>query len=356
MRGGISKRGKRYYAYVSINGRKKWVKGSGSDTKKKAETKLNQAVAEIENGTYCEIKKIRFKDFAKEWVETYAKMKTKPSTLRSYQDTIKKQLVPRFGDYFLHQVSATMMQRFVTERLATGVKGKTVRNDVVVLKLIYKRAFKNGYIRVNPAEYIDLPRIETTEVEILSPEEVRLFLTIVTAKHRVFFLTAILTGMRRGELLALQKDDIDWKNKQICVRRSVWHGQFITPKTKYSVRRIDVSPYLLAELRKHVLASPPNDLGLVFSNEHGGIMDADTLIKRHFVPVFEKAKIKRVRFHDLRHTNASLRIAEGQDPKYIQDQMGHASIQTTFDRYGHLLRKANPDQAKKLDDILGFDR
>ena len=355
MRGSVTHKNGRWYPYVSINGKKKWIKGGGGKTKKEAERNLNQAVAEIENGTYCEIKKIRFKDFSKEWAETYAKMKTKPSTLQSYQDIINKRLVPRFGEYYLHQVSATMMQRFVTERCAE-VKGKTVRNDVVVLKLIYKRAFKNGYIRVNPAEYIDLPKIEKTEMEVLSPEEVRLFLTIVTAKHRVFFLTAILTGMRRGELLALQKDDIDWKNKQIHVRRSVWHGQFIPPKTKYSVRRIDVSPYLLAELRKHVLASPPNELGLVFANEHGGILDADTLIKRHFVPVFEKAKIKRVRFHDLRHTNASLRIAEGQNPKYIQDQMGHASIQTTFDRYGHLLKKANPDQAKKLDDILGFDR
>jgi integrase len=355
MRGGVQRKGNRWYAYVSINGIKKSVKGSGSDTKKEAEKKLNQAVAEIDNGTYWEIKKVRFKDFAKEWVETYAKMKTKPSTLQSCQDIINKRLVPLFGDYFLHQVSATMMQGFVTERIA-NVKGKTVRNEVVVLKLIYKRAFKNRYIRVNPAEYIDLPKIERTEMEIWSPEEVRLFLAHVTAKHRVFFLTAILTGMRRGELLALQKDDIDWKNKQIHVRRSVWRGQFIAPKTSYSVRRIDVSPYLLSELRRHVLASPSNDLGLVFANEHGGILDPDTLVKRHFFSAIERAKIKRIRFHDLRHTNASLRIAEGQNPKYIQDQMGHASIQTTFDRYGHLLKKANPDQAKKLDGILGFDR
>ena len=201
-----------------------------------------------------------------------------------------------------------------------------------------------------------MPKVEKTEMEILTPEECRLYLAHALGKIRLVFLIAVYTGMRRGEIFALQWEDVDWKKTQIFVRRSVWRGKFVTPKTKYSTRRIDISPYLLTELKKHLLASPVNQLGLVFANEKGGIVDADTLIKRHFVPVFEKAKIKRVRFHDLRHTNASLRIAEGQDPKYIQDQMGHASIQTTFDRYGHLLNKRNPDEAKKLDELLGFDR
>jgi integrase len=204
--------------------------------------------------------------------------------------------------------------------------------------------------------YIDKPKIEATEMEILTPEECRVFLSHCSAKHRVLFLAAILTGMRRGELLALQRSDIDWNTKQISVKRPVWKGEFITPKTRYSVRKVDVSPYLLMELKKHILASGPNDLDLVFPNASSGLLDPHTLIKRHFVPVFEKAKIRRVRFHDLRHTNASFRIAEGQNPKYIEDQMGHASIQTTFDRYGHLLNKANPDEAKKLDNILGLNR
>jgi integrase len=139
------------------------------------------------------------------------------------------------------------------------------------------------------------------------------------------------------------------------VNRSVWKGKFGTPKSKASFRRIDMSPYLALELRKHILASQNNELDLVFSNTDGNLVDPDTMVRRHFLPALKRAGIRKIRFHDLRHTNVALRIEQGQNIKYIQNQLGHASIQTTLDRYGHLINDVNTEQAKKLDRILGFD-
>jgi integrase len=97
-----------------------------------------------------------------------------------------------------------------------------------------------------------------------------------------------------------------------------------------------------------------SDLDLVFPNAKGTPLEPDLLVKRHFLPALRRAKVRRVRFHDLRHTNVALRVEQGQNIKYIQNQLGHASIQTTLDRYGHLLKEVNTEQAKKLDTILGF--
>ncbi|MDH5769277.1 MAG: site-specific integrase, partial [Nitrospirota bacterium] len=237
-----------------------------------------------------------------------------------------------------------------------SVKPKTVINELVPAKEMLKHAVRWGYLKVNPAEYVERPRVEKEEMDILIPDEIKLFLEQVTPKYKPFFLTAILTGMRRGELLGLQWGDIDWNSKQIYVRRLLWKGQFVTPKSKLSVRRIDMSPYLAVELKKHLMSSPFKELdNLVFCNSESKPFDADTLVKRQFLPALRRAKIRHVSFHSLRHTNVALRIEQGQNIKYIQNQLGHASIQTTLDRYGHLIKEVNSEQAKKLDSILGFN-
>jgi integrase len=379
MRGGIAKKGNNYYACLCINGKKKWFSGAGT-SKRKAEAILNEKVAEVQQGTYHEITKIRFRDFATQWLESYAAHKVKDSTLRSYRDIVSNHLVPAFGDHILTNITTAMLQRYVGDRLkapkpvaisqkkAHGTeaaeemkkppqtfKSKTVINELVVAKEMFKHAMRWGYVKANPAEYVERPRVELKEMETLTPDEVRRFLEQSPPRYRALFLMAVVTGMRRGELLALRKRDIDWKNSQIQVNRSVWKGKFGTPKSKASIRRIDMSPYLALELRKHILASQNNELDLVFPNSEGNLIDPDTMVKRKFLPALQKAGIRKIRFHDLRHTNVALRIEQGQNVKYIQHQLGHASIQTTLDRYGHLVSDVNTEQAKKLDAILGFD-
>lgn len=259
------------------------------------------------------------------------------------------------GDYLLTEITAARLQRYVALRLEDA-KPKTVINELVPLKMMFKHAVKWGYLKVNPAEYVERPRVEQVEMEILKPNEIRLFLDNVTSKDKGFFLTAVLTGMRRGELLGLQWGDIDWQQSQINVRQALCNTtkKLISPKSKKSVRKIDMSPSLVSELKRHKLACPVSELDLVFPNSKGNPNDGDTLVKRHFHPALRRAKVKKIRFHDLRHTNVAIRIDQGQNIKYIQHQMGHASIQTTLDRYGHLIKEVNQEQAMKLDNALGF--
>lgn len=359
MTGSIHKKGNKYYivfrVYDSKTGKKKQKWTPAGISKREAERKLVELMGEVHNGSYKEIKKITFDNFSKLWIDSYAKTKTKPSTLRSYQDIIKNHLTPAMGDYLLTEINTAMLQRYVAIRL-DDVKPKTVINELVPMKRMFKHAVTWGYLKVNPAEYVERPRVEYEEMEILTPDEIRLFLDNVTIKYKCIFLTAILTGMRRGELLGLQWGDIDWQHCQIHVRRSLCNTskKLISPKSKRSIRKIDMSPSLVMELKRHKLASPVSEIDLVFANSKGRPSDGDSLVKRQFLPALRRAKIRKVRFHDLRHSNVALRIEQEQNIKYIQHQLGHASIQTTLDRYGHLIKEVNQEQAMKLDNALGF--
>jgi len=134
-------------------------------------------IGEVHNGTYREIKKIIFADFAKLWLSSYAEMKVKPSTLRSYKDIISKHLIPVMGDYQLTEITTDKLQRYVAMRLQK-VKPKTFINEIVPLKEMFKHAVRWGYLKVNPAEYVERPRLHRKEIEILPLDEVGSFLKV----------------------------------------------------------------------------------------------------------------------------------------------------------------------------------
>jgi len=164
----------------------------------------------------------------------------------------------------------------------------------------------------------------------------------------------VLTGLRAGELWGLQWPDMNWTLGQVFVRRALWKGHFQTPKTKNSVRNIDLLPQLVNELKHWKTICPVNDHNLVFPSPEGSMSIHENVMKRYFNPALKQAGVRRVSLHSLRHTNASLRIEAGQNIKYVQLQLGHASIQTTLDRYGHLIREVNTEQVRRLENMLGY--
>jgi integrase len=166
---------------------------------------------------------------------------------------------------------------------------------------------------------------------------------------RTLLLCAVLTGMRRGELLGLRWEDIDLEGHCIFVRRALWRGKFVTPKSRRSRRTIDLAPTLRA-----ALARLPSRFqgGLVCCSADGSPIDPDNFAHRDWARVLRRAELRRIRFHDLRHTYTSLLIAQGAHPKYIQAQLSHASSQTTLDRYGHLMPDAHAAEERKLDRLV----
>jgi integrase len=147
----------------------------------------------------------------------------------------------------------------------------------------------------------------------------------------------------------LRWEDVDLEGHRIFIRRALWRGKFVTPKSRRSRRTIDLAPTVRTALGK--LASRFQG-GLVFCGADGKPIDPDNFIHRDWLRVLRRAELRRIRFHDLRHTYASLLIAQGAHPKYIQAQLGHASIQTTLDRYGHLMPDAHAAEARKLDRLV----
>ncbi len=352
-RGSVLRRGKNWY--ISFTFRGKRVMRVVGPSKREAERVLAERLEAVNKGTYRHLPKTTFRAFAEKWLREYCGTALKPSTLTGYRNWLQNHLIPFFGYMRLADITPENVQTYVSEKLDEGnLSPKSINNSLVPLKTMLTIAVRWGYLRSNPARYVKKAREEHQEMDFLTPDEARLFLENVSEEFYPFFLTAVMTGMRRGELLGLQWGDIDWENGTIQVRRSVWRGRFQTPKSKKSVRAIVMSDTLAHTLRKHMVRSAPNDEEMVFASKAGTFLDGDNLIKREFLPAMRRAELRRIRFHDLRHTYAAILIAQGENVKFIQSQMGHASIQTTLDRYGHLMPETNASVGERLDQTLGF--
>ncbi len=257
---------------------------------------------------------------------------------------------PFFGSRLLREIDVALIRAFVKTLVAKELSPKTISNVLGILKTMCKHAVQRGYLDASPAQYVERPRGEEREMTVLTPEEIRRLTEAAAEPWRTLWLCAVLTGMRRGELLAVRWNDIDVDRQQIHVRRALWRGQRVLPKSRRSQRAIDMPNTLTRALQR--LAERPHG-PLVFGGQEGQPLDPDNLSHRRFPRALRQAGIARhVRLHDLRHTYASLLIAQGAHPKYIQVQMGHASIQTTLDRYGHLMPDVHRAEASKLDRLV----
>ena len=161
-----------------------------------------------------------------------------------------------------------------------------------------------------------------------------------------------MTGARQGEILGLKWSDVDFSKKQISINRTFNHGRFFTPKTKGSVRRIDLAPVVVKELAGWKLKSGGQDEGLIFPNEAGEPMNYSNMVQRHFHQALQKAGTDRIRFHDLRHTFASLLLNQGTNIKYVQTQLGHSSPTVTLNVYSHLMKSENQEDVCRLENAI----
>jgi len=176
------------------------------------------------------------------------------------------------------------------------------------------------------------------------------------------FLTAIMTGARQGEILGLKWSDIDFQKKQACINRTFNTGRFFTPKTKGSIRRIDLSPMMIKALAEWKLVSGGKDDDLVFYSDNKPEdtdeqlkrtpMNYSNMVQRYYRKALKDAGIPQIRFHDLRHTYASLLLSQGENIKYVQTQLGHSSPMVTLNIYAHLMKKENQEAACRLENAI----
>lgn len=333
-----------------------WTDGAGrrrskvvSTRKHEAEAFLARKVAEKQRGLVGGYKAVPFADVAAEYIQM-ATIKNKPSTMENYTSMLRLRLLPAFGSTIAGEISRRRVDEYIAKRIKDGASAGGVRNEVALLSGVMGYAQRCEYSLGNPVQGATLPKVKKAEVCFLSADQARTLIEATPPNFQCLIATALLTGMRAGELAGLMLRDIDYDKHLIRVQRSARRKKLTTPKTDSSYRSIDIPP-TLEKMLKEWSASPlrVQTTELVFSNSRGGILDMGEVKRRVLDPALERAGLPRMRFHDLRHTYASILIANGEPLKYIQAMMGHSSIQITADVYGHLLADVHSTAASRLE-------
>jgi integrase len=326
-------------------------------TKKAADERLQELKGQVKKGVYLPDTKIPyFSKVAKDWVD-YKKPKVRETTWGNYKGHIENHFA-EFNELRINRIMTVDVEKFITKRQIEGMHIDTLRKVLITLNQIFKYAVRHKYIDHNPYADVEKPKRQRREgehkrdkISVLTPEQVKDFLeNIEGQRYQAMFRLAVFGGPRQGELLGFKWGDVDWENNQIHVQRTYTKGRFFAPKTEESNRKIDLGPAVITELKRWKLACPKNELDLIFPNNAGKPMNYSNMVNRHFFPTLKAAELPRIRFHDLRHTYASLLIEQGENIKYIQTQLGHSKPSTTLNVYAHLFEDKNWDAPRRLEE------
>jgi len=343
-------------------------------TKEEARKELREIEAKIERRSFIHDKKVPlFSEVKKKWLE-YKQSRCRETTWEMYaghcgaelKDRPKKREAGRakknrFSDLDgkrIDRITTATVESFITAKQGETMSLGTLRKILVTLNQIMAYAVRHRLIDYNPVRDAERPKAtgaigETREMKIMAPDQIRALLEAEPSqKYRTLYLTTILTGARPGEILGLKWSDVNFEKKQISIVRTFNSGRFFEPKTKGSIRKIDMAPILVKELAAWKLARGGKDEALVFSSGKGTPILCHNLKSEHFFPALKAAGIEPIRFHDLRHTYASLMLAQGENVKYIQTQLGHSSPTVTLNVYSHLLKETNQDAVCRLENVI----
>lgn len=382
MRGGIRKRGSTwsyYYDIVSTDGKRKKKEKGGFQSKPDAEKALNTAIYEYENGGYVEPKKENFLQFALEWLEKYVKPLRKVSTYNRYKELINKYLSSGIGSMNITAIQSYHIEQLLLDN-KSKISGATLQSIYTLINTIMNRALKLKIIKDNPCKYVERPKRDKFKPNTLSVDDIQKLFDALNPDKNIYdymfniaLKITLELGVRRGELGGLEWHNIDFDNNQITIENNLiysnGHVLMSTPKTEESNRTIYVSDEildLLKELKnkqednkkqygdfyeKNIFDDKEYDLIMVWQNGKyiHPMYYLDKLKK-----VLKKAGItKDIRFHDIRHTNATLLLQEHTDMKVIQERLGHKDISTTANIYSHVTKEMQKYATNKLNNILG---
>ena len=353
----IAKRRDRYVIdfYDNQGNRKRKTLKKGT-TKTKAREILRDIEMQLTKGLYLPEERIPlFAKVAKDWLE-FKKLNIRASTWSCLEGHTRIHF-EELNSLRVNLITTSAIERWIAKRQQNNMNILTLRKVLVTLGQIMSYAVRHKYLDHNPVRDAERPRtqgaVKEKKIRILTPDEIKAFLdTTTNQKYYTLFRLAIMSGARQGELLGLKWSDVDWEASQVCIERTFNNQAWYEAKTEASKRRIDIGPGMIAELKKWKLACMPNKLNLIFPNEAGQPMNHNNLVSRHFNPALKKAGIDRIRFHDLRHTYASLLIEQGENVKYIQSQLGHSSPTVTLNVYAHLMKPAHQEAAVKLEKAI----
>jgi integrase len=341
------------------------IKGTRED----AEVELTRLLNERDRGIDIVPGKITVAEYLERWLRDYAYHNVSESTYNRYASMTHRHLIPTLGSVKLRDLRPGHIQSAYAKWLADGLSGRTVLHQHRVLHIALKHAVKWQLRATNPADAVEPPRPRRQEMRVLDSEEVgRLmdYLAREPSTVSTMIRVAIATGARRGELVALRWSDIELDARVMRISRNLSRARsrgyiFTAPKTHRANRPVALSHSTVRVLREHrarqaehrlAMGSMYDDQGLVFANEIGGVLEPG-FVTKHFQRIAEGAGVPRIRFHDLRHTAATLMLKAGIHPKIVSERLGHATIGLTLDTYSHVLPGMQHEAADAMDAILG---
>jgi integrase len=319
--------------------------------------------SDVARGEYVDprLARARFRDWADEWLATTSHLR--PKTRAGYEGDLRVHVLPAFGDRPVGSIQQVDVRRFVSDMVANGSAPGTLRNARKVLRLVLATAEGSGAIRGNPCNGVRVPASPRADMIFLSPGEVEALASAIDPRYSTLIRFAAYTGLRAGEIGALRVGRVDLVRGHVVVAESVTEVDrlglvFGEPKT-YQWRSVTLPAFLRDELAAHLAGRQVGPDDFVFPAPDGGVLHHKAFYRRRFKPAVVAAGLPpAMRFHDLRHTCASLCIALGAHPKAIQERLGHSSITVTLDRYGHLFPKLDEALTERLDalhrDALAF--
>jgi integrase len=310
---------------------------------------LDEVTTAVTTGMYVDPGRSRITvgEWSGRWLET--KVDLKPSTRARYGGLLRVNVLPRWGDVTLSDVTHEGVAAWVAELIASRLSAATVRQAHRVLSLVFSLAVRDGRLARNPADHVPLPRALKSEKVFLTVDQVEQ-LAIAACEYRLVILFLAYTGVRFGELSALRGRRLDLMRRRAEIVEAMaevgGRAVFSTPKS-HQVRSIPIPRFLVDELAQHVAGQNPDDF--VFTSPRGGLLRLQNF--RH--TVFDRAArttgLDRLTPHGLRHTAASLAITSGADVKVVEQMLGHASATMTLDLYGHLYGDRLDEVADRMD-------
>lgn len=348
-------------AQVSIDGKRLSHNGK---TRSECNEWLRNTQNLIDGGMTYSKSEFTLGEFLKEWI-TVKKNSLRPKPARQYERILERDIIPNLGKTKLYKLNLRQINNLYVRFTNDGRGTRTIRLIHSVLHSALEHALRTGLITKNPSYGAILPRKKYREMKIFNEEQVSTFLIAAnTSRFRLLYKLALATGMRQSELLGLKWEDIDWIKGTIKIQRQAQqvNGKgivFLEPKTRAGIRKILLGKSILEELQRHkkeqdvfkkTQAANWQENNLVFSTSNGTPFSQKNLV-RDYYKIREKSNLPKIRFHDLRHTAASLMINRGIPIVVVSKILGHSKPGVTLNIYAHCVSDLQYEAAKVMEEI-----
>jgi integrase len=325
-----------------------------SKTRKDAAAKLAKAIAERNSGVVFDCGSLTVGEYLGRWLDAVSGT-VRERTWKRSEEIVRLHLVPALGTTRLDRLNALQLQSLYSSKLDSGLSARTIRMIHTTLHKALMQAVRWSLIPKNVTEAVDPPREQKSQIRPFDEGQVRRLLEAVRGDRlEALYGLPVTTGMRSGELLGLQWEDVDLQAGTLQVRRTVFNGRIEAPKTLKGRRSIKLTQISIRALRKCPRASE-----WIFCTRVGTPMSVHNLHNRSWKPLLKKTGLPLdTRFHDLRHTAATLLLTKGVHPKIVQEMLGHSSISITLDTYSQVLPNMQGEAVRAMDSYFeeGPDR